>query len=157
MTDAQVKALLRTANSIAKNFSISGYTQSDLAQECVIKVWMELGDDYDPKHWKLIRTIMFHHLIDKVRMAQCRPDRPGKIPYGFSGPGDQEVFEFSEEEPPNIPIPESSEKVKRVTLAVIHQKGCITDAAKELGWGYMTTWRAWQKAKKEIRKEVNNG
>ena len=158
MTDTEIKALFRTAYSVARGFSIHGYTRDDLAQECVMKVWLKLGDKFNLKHWKLNRRIMRNHLIDKMRMARRRPDRPGAIPYGFpkeeATPQDeQDVFELASPQPPEIPVPESSKRVKRVTMAMIRAKGSLTDASELLGWGYSTTWKAWRDAKREIREE----
>ncbi len=158
MTDTELKALFRTAYSVASGFSIHGSTIDDLAQECVMKVWLKLGDKYNPKHWKLNRRIMKNHLIDKIRMAQRRPDRPGHTPYGFPKhdalpQNEQDVFELASPQPAEIPVPESSERVKRVTLAMIRAKGSLTDASELLGWGYSTTWKAWRDAKREIKEE----
>lgn len=147
MTDKEVKGLYLMARSVAATFHISDYETEDLVQECVIKVWRVSTNPNSVLYvskidelYRYIRRIMRNRLLDLTK----------KRKFTFVEL-DEELY--SAETRTEVPVPESSERVKRVTLALIRNKGSIVDAANATGENYQNVRRAWIDAKYMIRKE----
>jgi len=145
LNECCIDDMYKIARSVSHKLYISGFSDEDKIQECVIHAWQKLDGEYTPIMYNYVRRLMYNKLISLLRGRRAI--------YKFWKHSFDENSQVFAKQEVVIVLPVNL-KHREIVYIMLECNCSIIQASAYLGMPYNEVSQKWRRAKEFIRSNV---